>query len=86
MTIDMSNFYLMTPMDQYEQLRKNIKTIPDKIIKEYELDQIENNGWVHVKIRKSAYGLPQAGILANDLLKERFKLAGYYPTSTTPSL
>ena len=39
-----------------------------------------------MEIRKGAYGLPQVGVLANDLLKERLQKAGYYPTSTTPGL
>ena len=37
-----------------------------------------------VEIRKGAYGLPQAGTLENDLLKEWLKLAGFCPTSTAP--
>eukprot|EP00957_Ditylum_brightwellii_P020515 1546763-Ditylum_brightwellii.AAC.1 len=32
------------------------------------------------------YGLPQAGILANKLLKERLATAGYCPTRHTPGL
>ena len=36
MIIDIANFYFMTPMEQHEHLRTNIKTIPEEIIKEYE--------------------------------------------------
>ena len=60
-----------------------MKTTPAEIIKEYGLEELQHNGWEHVEIRKGAYGLPQSGILANDLLKERLQLAGHYPTSTT---
>ena len=69
MTIDKANFYIMTPMDNCECLRMNIKTIPSESAKEHDLDKIDHNGWVHVETRKGACGLPQAGMLANDLLK-----------------
>ena len=39
MTIDMSNFCLMNPMEQHECLRINMKTTPEEIIKEYELEK-----------------------------------------------
>ena len=40
MTIDMSNFYLMTHLEKYECLRINMKTIPEEIMKEYELEKL----------------------------------------------
>lgn len=43
---------------------------PDKIVAEYNLHNIVNhNGFVLIKIQKSMYGLPQAGILAQQLLE-----------------
>ena len=86
MSIDISNFYLMTPLDEHEYLRMHVKTIPQEIIEEHNLEQLQNNGWVYVETRKGACGLPQSGLLANDLLKERLQKAGHYPTSTTPGL
>ena len=86
MTIEISNFYRMKPMEQCEHLRMNMKNIPEKIIKECELEKTTGNGWVYIEIRKVACGLPQAGMLVNDLLEERLKLARRYPTITTHSL
>ena len=86
MSIDIFNFYLITPLEEFEYLRMHMKTIPQEIIKEYDLEKLQHNGWVYIEIRKGAYGLPQAGVLANDLLKERLQKAGYYPTSTMPGL
>ena len=40
MTIDISNFYLNTPMKRYEYVRLNIKDIPDEVIEEYKLRDI----------------------------------------------
>ena len=38
MTIGMSNFYLMTPLENYEHLRTNMKTISEEITKEHGLE------------------------------------------------
>ena len=39
-----------------------------------------------VKLRKGIYGLPQAGILANNLLCSRLAEGGYYPAPHIPGL
>ena len=39
-----------------------------------------------MEIRKGMYGLPQAGILANKLLKERLARHGYFEQPHTPGL
>ena len=68
-TFDISNFYLGTPMPKPEYIRMPLNLIPDEIIQEYDLLSIASDGWVYIKIAKGIYGLPQAGKLANDLLK-----------------
>ena len=50
------------------------------------MNDIEEYGWVYVKIFKGMYGLPEAGKIANDLLKTRLNKAGYYPSQFTPGL
>ena len=35
---------------------------------------------------RGAYGLPQSGKLANDLLRKRLNASGYHETATTPGL
>ena len=59
MTIGMSNFYLMTPLENYQDLRTNIKTMPEETIKECGLEEFQNNGWVHVEIRKGVMVYPK---------------------------
>ena len=39
-----------------------------------------------MEIRKAIYGLPQAGVLANKLLKKRLAPAGYYEMPHTPGM
>ena len=56
---DVSNFYLMTPLEKYECLRMNMKTTPEEITKECELSKLQHNGWVHVEIRKELMVFPK---------------------------
>ena len=86
MTMDIRNYYLGTNLPYYEYMRFRLELIPEEIRKQYNLDAIAVNGWVYVEIRKGMYGLPQAGILANKLLKQRLAKHGYYKCKHTPGL
>ena len=86
MTMDIRNYYLGTNLPNYEYMRFRLDLIPDEIRIQYNLDAIAVNGWVYVEIRKGMYGLPQAGILANKLLKQRLAQHGYYECKHTPGL
>ena len=58
---------------------------PDEIIAEYNLqDKVHSDGAVYIEIRKGMYGLPQAGMLANKLLKCQLAKYGYYEVRHTP--
>jgi hypothetical protein len=76
-TMDITNFYLNTPLDRPEYLQIPVTLIPDEIMKEYKLAEKIKNGNVLARIDKGMYGLPQAGILANKLLKKRLEPHGY---------
>ena len=39
MILDIKNFYLNTPLDQYEYLRLKLSNFPDKVIEEYNLKE-----------------------------------------------
>ena len=47
-------------------MRLKMEDIPENVIENYELKSKEEDGKVYVKIRKGMYGLPQAGILAQN--------------------
>eukprot|EP00970_Alexandrium_tamarense_P017799 scaffold11398_cov137-Alexandrium_tamarense.AAC.1 len=83
---DVKNFYLGTPLDRYEYMRIPLHLIPQHIIDQYDLTNKALNGFVYVEIRKGIYGLPQAGMLANKLLKERLAPHGYLEVRDTPGL
>ena len=63
--LDVKNYYLGTPMDDYEYMFIPITSIPDEIIAHYKLRDLVHNGRVYIEIRRGMYGLPQAGILAD---------------------
>ena len=66
--LDIKNFYLGTPMDWFEYMKMPLSIFPRSIVDQYNLTQHALNGFVYLEIRKAIYGLPQAGILANQLL------------------
>jgi hypothetical protein len=63
-----------------------ILDIPDEFIGKYKLTGLDRDGWIYLKIRQGCYGLPQAGILANDLLHSCLKNKGFYEAASTPGL
>ena len=46
MGIDISNFYLGTPMDRYEYMKMPLALFPDHIVKQYNLGAKAKNGFV----------------------------------------
>ena len=87
MTLDVKNFYLNTPMSRYEYVRIKIDDIPKEIIVEYNLqEKVTTDGHVYVEIQKGMYGLPQAGILAQQLLEQRLNQHGYSQSKAVPGL
>ncbi len=67
-SIDLKNFYLDTPMPKPEYVCIKILDIPQEFIKEYKLTGLDHDRWIYFKNCQGCYGLPQAGILANNLL------------------
>jgi hypothetical protein len=63
--MDISNFYLMTPLERPEYILIRLSDVPEEII--------QAKGMIHMKVVRGMYGLPQAGLLANKLLKKRLK-------------
>jgi hypothetical protein len=83
---NIKNMYLETPMDWYEYMKMPIALFPTDITEHYRLIEKVLNRYIYIEIRKCMYGLPQAGILANKLLKERLARHGYFEQNHTPGL
>jgi hypothetical protein len=56
---------------------------PKWIIKQYDLQKHVLNGFVYLEMRRAVWGLPQAGILANKLLRQCLLPHGYYECTNT---
>jgi hypothetical protein len=77
-TFDLKDFYLNMPMERPEYMRMKLSHLPQEFVNLYNLTKIaEDNGNVYIKVKKEMYGLPQAGILAHRLLKQRLNEQGY---------
>ncbi len=71
MTINLKDFYLLTPMSQYEYFRMKLELFPRDVIDEYGLqNKVDADGDVFCEVKQGMYGLPQARIIAQELLTE----------------
>jgi hypothetical protein len=87
MTINISNFYLNSPLPRPEFVKIKINNIPEEIITEYKLrNKITSNGYVYIMATKGMHGLPQAGLIANELLEKRLNKHGYRQSKLVPGL
>jgi hypothetical protein len=84
--IDIKNFYVNTPLGLFEYMVINLSSLPQETIEKYDLIELSQDGKVYIEIQKGMYGLPQAGILANELLQHNLAKDGYRPTHHTRGL
>eukprot|EP00804_Cyclotella_cryptica_P003832 CCRYP_018944-RA/>CCRYP_018944-RA protein AED:0.28 eAED:0.25 QI:0/0/0/1/0/0/2/0/503 len=85
MTIDIKDFYLNTLMAQPEFMRLKLADIPEEFIILNNLRQLATpDGYIYVRVQKGMYGLPQAGIIAQQLLETRLVANGYRQSTVTP--
>jgi hypothetical protein len=84
--IDIKNFYLNTPLGRFEYMVINFSSLPQETIEKYDLIELAQDGKVYIEIQKGMYGLPQAGILANELLQCNLSKDAYRPTPHTHGL
>jgi hypothetical protein len=75
-----------TAMERYEYMKIRADLIPDAFLDQCNLRDKIYKGFVYCEIRRGMYGLPQAGIIANQLLKKRLAVHGYYELPHTPGL
>jgi len=87
MMLDISNFYLMTPLKRPEYIQMKINDLPKEIINEYKLqEKVNRQGMVCIEVTKGMYGLPQAGLLANKLPEQHLDKHGYFQSKLVPRL
>jgi hypothetical protein len=86
MCLDIANFYLNNPMDDFQYMKIPVKYIPQEVMDEYDLHSLVCDGYVHVEIRKGMYGLKEAGIIAYRRIVKKLQPHGYQPVTHTPGL
>jgi hypothetical protein len=84
MTINIKDFYLMMPMDCYKYFRMKPELFPQDIIDKHSLrDKVDVDSNVFYEVQRGMYGLPQAGIIVQDLLTKRLHKEGYHQSTIT---
>jgi hypothetical protein len=86
LVIDIKKFYLKTLLGRFEYMVINLSSLPQETSDKYDLIELAQDGKVYIEIQKGMYGLPQAGILANELLQRNLAKDGYRPTQHTHGL
>ena len=87
MMLGISNFYLMTPLKWAEYICMKLADIPEEIIVEYKLhEKATPDGSIYIVANKGMYGLPQAGLLAIELLEKQLNKNGYRQSKLVPGL
>jgi hypothetical protein len=78
--------YLKTLLDQYEYMEMPIALLPTMLLNitiSARKPSMDMSTW---KYKKGMYGLKQAGILANKILKKQLACHGYFEQPHTPGL
>jgi hypothetical protein len=87
MTMDISNFYLMTPLHCAKFIQIKLSDIPNEIINEYKLrEKATKNGSIYIRVKRGMYSVPQAELLANKLPKKCLNKHGYQQSKLVPGL
>jgi hypothetical protein len=76
MCLDIKNFYLTAPLDRFEYMKMPIALFLAWIVKQYNLTQYVLNGFIYLEMQRAVWGLPQAGILANNCCAIVYCLTG----------
>ena len=86
MSLDISDYYLNTELKDHQYLKIPVKEIPTEIMDEFDLHRLVHNACVYFVVVKGMYGLPEAGILAQQGLIEHIKPHGYIQDPLVPML
>jgi len=86
MTIDIKDFYLGTALPRKEYMRIASNQMSKKYTEERGMENLCEDGYYYVEIAKGIYGLPQAGLLAQEKLIDHLRKKGYNMAKNTPCL
>ena len=84
--IDMTDFYLKSPMEEPAYIAVPFKDIPESIINQYNLKQTATNDKAYFKVMMTMYGHPVSGYLSNKHLFKTIEPEGYYEDAKVPCM
>ena len=84
-TADIKDFFYASFLPDPQYMKMILKIIPQEIIDQYQIQDLQENGWVYMNIVKGMPGLKQAACLANERLVHHLAPYGYAPVQHTPS-
>jgi hypothetical protein len=86
MCLDLNKFYLTAALDYYKYMKIPLALFPEWTKKSGQFGH-SRTGWLcDLGNKASGVGIPQAGILANKLLRKRLEPHVYYECVNTPGL
>jgi hypothetical protein len=86
MAVDIADYYLNTPLERPEYMRMTRKQVSPTIIAEYGYEDYFVNDMLYFQVNKGMYGLPQAGLLAQNRLIAHIAQHGYTQSDVVPCL
>jgi hypothetical protein len=86
MAADITDYYLGTPLVRPEYMRMQRRQVSDTIIAEYGYADYFVDDMLYFQINKGMYGLPQAGLLAQNRLVAHVAEHGYIQSDIVPCL
>jgi hypothetical protein len=78
MCLDIKNFYLTAPLERFEYMKIPFALFLQWTITQYGLNMHALHVYVYLKMQRTVWRLPQAGILINKLLCKRLMPHWYY--------
>jgi hypothetical protein len=84
-TIDLTEFYIGTPLPHPEFFRIPISMIPERVRIFYNLTEYISSNAIYFSVHRTHYGLPQAGALSQQRLFKHLEANGYFQCPNTPS-
>ena len=85
-TANIKYFFYASFLTDPKCMKIKLRIIPQEIIDQYQIQDLEENGWVYMKIVKGMPGLKQAARLANEFLVHHLEPYGYAPVQHIPYL
>ena len=85
-TVDITDFYLMSSLEQPEWINIPIKNIPLSLLEEHNLIQFISDEHILCRVDGTMYGHPVAGRLANADLVKHLAVHGYVQDANVPCM